>query len=354
MSLGILIEYLLRIPISDILPKPLPSYGFKPAVVAVSTSILISIPSLGIPLNRLLAVSALEVMQPKQTSKFRVLNLVLIAVPLVPMATVYHNNVLVWLVFGGIVALFAVLASLSLFLTKLMVKLPLAISFKLAVSRINRSRLTSGIQFGALAVSLMMLGIIWLVRTDLLTDWNRVLPENAPNAFAFNIAPYEKEAYLGTLDSEKISRSQAYPIIRGRLTKINGVDAKEITQGKEDTDALRRELNLTWADTLPTYNELVKGSWTKTNGVSVESEVAEALKLKIGDNLTFSIGGQSFNAKVNSIRDVEWRDMKLNFYFIFTPDVLKDIQMSWLVSFRLDDSDNSLISELSRHIQQLA
>lgn len=346
--LGILIEYLLRIPISDILPNPLPSYGVKPAFVAISTSVLIAVPSLGIPLNRLLNVSALEVIQPQRGTKYRLLNVALIAVPIVPMLIAYHSNILVWLVLGGIIALFAVLSVFSLLLTKAMANLPLSIAFKLAVSRINRSKLTSGIQFGALAVSLMMLGIIWLVRTDLLSDWNRVLPENAPNAFAFNIAPYEKDAYLATLDSDNIQRSQAFPIIRGRLTKINGLDAKEITNGKEDTDALRRELNFTWADQLPTYNKLVAGSWGKAGGVSVESEVANALGLKIGDNLTFSIGSQEFNANINSIRDVEWRDMKPNFYFIFTPDILENIPMSWLVSFRIDDEHNSLIRDLSR------
>ncbi|MCL9783196.1 ABC transporter permease [Vibrio sp. S4M6] len=345
---GSIIEYLLRIPIADILPKPLPGYGLKPAILAISTSILIAVPALGIPLNRLLNVSALEVIQPSKTAPYRLLNIILIAVPVVPMLITYRDNILVWLVFGGIVALFVILAIASLLLTKILSGLPVSIPFKLAISRINRSKLASGVQFGALAVSLMMLGIIWLVRTDLLSDWNRVLPKNAPNAFAFNIAPYEKDAYLGVLDSSNIERSQAFPIIRGRLVKINGVDAKALTHNTEDTDALRRELNFTWATENPSYNKVLSGHWTENGGVSVESEVARALGLKIGDDLTFSINSQEFNAKINSIRQVEWRDMKPNFYFIFTPDILKDIPMSWLVSFRIDNAHNQLISQLSR------
>jgi len=85
------------------------------------------------------------------------------------------------------------------------------------------------------------------------------LPANAANAFAFNIATYEKDAYLETIDKAGIERSDAYPIIRGRLTEINGVEAKTYAQGEGSSDALRRELNFTWGDSLPTYNDLIAG-----------------------------------------------------------------------------------------------
>ena len=56
----------------------------------------------------------------------------------------------------------------------------------------NRSPIATGLQFGALALSLMLLSVIWLVRSDLLSDWQRTVPVDAPNAFALNIAPMKK------------------------------------------------------------------------------------------------------------------------------------------------------------------
>ncbi|GAM74274.1 hypothetical protein JCM19241_5470 [Vibrio ishigakensis] len=91
----------------------------------------------------------------------------------------------------------------------------------------------------------MLLAIVWLVRTDLLQDWQSTLPPDAPNAFAINIAPYEVENYLGQIDEQGINRSEAYPIMRGRLSEINGENARE-RETNGDTDATRRELNLTW------------------------------------------------------------------------------------------------------------
>lgn len=233
--------------------------------------------------------------------------------------------------------------------TRLLAKLPLNPAMALALSRINRSGAASGLQFGALALSLMLLAIIWLVRTDLLSDWQRTLPENAPNAFALNISESEKASYLAALDTASIERSAAYPIMRGRLTHINGQEAKQYAQnGEESSDALRRELNLTWAEQLPDYNPILQGEWQSQNGVSVEQEVASDLGLKLGDTLTFMINSQTVSAQVNTIRQVEWREMKPNFYFIFSPDVVQNLPVSYLISFRIQPEHDALLGQLSR------
>ena len=347
--IGILLEVLLRIPLTDLLPNPLPGYGMVPALLAIGTSVLIAVPALGIPLLSLLNINAVNVMQPQADDKTNRRYAWLILVPLLPMVYAYSDNRLVWIVLLGILVLFIVLGILSVLVTRSLTRLPLSTSFKLALSRINRSSLSSGVQFGALALSLMLLAVMWLVRTDLLSDWQRTIPPDAPNAFALNIAAYEKDAYLNTLDSASVDRSEAYPIIRGRLSKVNGEDAKQVANGGEASDALRREINFTWADDVPEHNDLLQGEWTDENGVSVESDVASDLGLMLGDELTFVINGQTLSARVNSIRHVEWRDMKPNFYFIFTPDVLSSIPATWLVSFRIDQQHDALVTSLSRN-----
>ncbi|MFA0440264.1 ABC transporter permease [Vibrio sp. 10N.286.49.C2] len=346
--LGVGLEYLLRIPLTDLLPSPLPSYGAMPAIIAITSSLLIGIPALGIPLYKLVSVSSVEVLQSVDEKRGGWIYL-LIAVPLIPLVVVYQNNTLIWILLAGIAGLFLLLGGVSVVFTLLLSRVTLPVSLKLAVSRINRSKRHTALQYGALGLSLMLLTTIWLVRTDLLSDWQRTLPADAPNAFALNIAEHEIEPYLEVLDSHSVQRSQAFPITRGRLTLINGQDA-ELSQKKGDveTDALSRELNFTYASALPDYNDVLEGQWTSVGGVSVEQQVAENLNINIGDELGFTINGQSVSATVNSIRFVEWRDMKPNFYFIFTPDVMENIPSAWLVSFRIEDKDNELVSSLSR------
>ncbi|PME33900.1 ABC transporter permease [Vibrio sp. 10N.286.55.E10] len=348
-TIGIGLEFLLRIPLGDLLPTPLPSYGIEPAILSILSSILIGVPALGIPLIGLVNTSAISVIQSSHQSNESYKKYLLLLVPIIPMMLMYGDNLLVWIVLAGIACLFLVLAIVSTLVLRLVGKLPTSTSMRLALSRINRTPLATGIQFGSLALSLMLLSIIWLVRSDLLSDWQQTLPENAPNAFALNIASYEKDSYLETIDANEVERTQAFPIIRGRLTTINGVEASEYSDTSRETDALSREINFTWGDSLPEYNEVLEGRWTQEHGVSVESDVAKQLGLKIGDELSFTINSQNVSAQVNSIRKVEWREMKPNFYFIFTPDVLSSIPSTWLVSFRLEEQHNQMLNELSRN-----
>ncbi|HHX8488860.1 TPA: ABC transporter permease [Vibrio diabolicus] len=345
--LGSGLEYLLRIPLKDLLPEPLPSYGVTPYLVSFISAVLITVPALGIPLLGLIKTPALEVLQQgkAQRSWKRML---LVLVPVVPLLLLYADNTLVWIVLVGIAVLFVVLAAVSVALTKLFARISTQPAMKLALSRINRTPVTSGLQFGALALSLMLLSIIWLVRSDILADWERTLPADAPNVFALNIGDYELDSYLETLDKNGVTRSQAYPIIRGRLTEINGQNVKEIEYEGEGSDAIRRELNLTWGDSLPEYNDVLAGEWTNKGSVSVEADVANDLGIELGDKLRFVINSQNYDAVVDTIRYVEWRDMKPNFYFIFSSDVMANLPGSYLISYRIDEGNETLLTSMSR------
>lgn len=338
---GIGLEVALRIPLVDLLPEDLPGYGLKPFFIALLTCISIGMPALGIPLVRLLKTPATQVMgqdfhiNTKQIAWLFVL-------PLALMGFAFGHNQLVWLVFAGIVVAFILLGLICLGIIKLIQKLKLNASAKLATSRILRSPVTSGLQFGALSLSFMLMAIIWLVRVDLLSDWERTLPPDAPNVFAMNIAPDALPDYLETLEELKLPHTDAFPIIRGRLTQINSLDAQESTPNAKEVNALHRELNFTFAKELPSYNQQIEGRWGEDNAVSIESEIAAQLGIKLGDNLTFVINSQSVSATVTSIREVSWRDLKPNFYFIFSDDVLQNMPSTYLLSFKTDENTESL------------
>ncbi|PKH04348.1 ABC transporter permease [Psychromonas sp. MB-3u-54] len=347
--IGLGLEALLRLPLAGILPDQLPGYGWQPFVFGSAVALLIGLPALGIPLIRLLDTSAIAVLQA-QTVKPSKKGLWLIAAPAIAFLLIYGANTLVWMVFGGLIALFVVLASASYVLLHLLSKAKWGPAMSLALSRIKRSAKSSMMQLAALSGSLMLVAVIWLVRTDLLSDWQETLPADAPNVFAINIAPTEQQAYLKQLDDNQIQRSSAYPIIRGRLTEINGENAKRSADnGNDHINALHRELNFTWVTELPDDNPVVAGQWTDQKGVSIEQSLAADLGIKIGDKLGFMVNGQAFSVPVNSIREVEWQSMKPNFYLIFTPDVVKELPATWLVSFRINDQKLPFLNQLGRN-----
>lgn len=346
--LGAGLELLLRLPLQDILPAQLPAYGYLPFIYAALVASLIALPALGIPLIRLLDTSAIAVLQA-QTAVPSKKGRWLAALPVLAFLLFYGDNRLVWMVIGALLLLFLLLAISSYSLLLLLRKYRWGAAMTLALSRIRRSQMSSILQLAALSGSLLLVAVIWLLRSDLLIDWQTSLPADAANVFAVNIAPDQQQEYLQKLDTDKIARSQAYAIIRGRLTQINGLNITDIiAQDKQTLDVLQREINFTWAEQLPVYNDLLAGDWRSNKGVSVEQSVAQELGIKVGDHLTFSIQSESVSATVNSIRAVRWQSMKPNFYFIFTPDLLGHLPATWLVSFHISEAQIPLLNQLGR------
>ncbi|MBO6850843.1 MAG: FtsX-like permease family protein, partial [Marinobacter sp.] len=143
-----------------------------------------------------------------------------------------------------------------------------------------------------------------------------------------------------------------YPMVRGRFTELNGDPVKEAVTKDERVGALNRELNLTWMESLPDDNEIVEGEWFApgdTTGVSVEAELAGKLGLRLGDQLTFTIGSEKVTEPITSIRTVQWDSMKPNFYMAFPPGGgLEEMPATWITSFYLPGDNKSALNEFSR------
>ena len=104
--------------------------------------------------------------------------------------------------------------------------------------------------------------LLTLVRTDLLEGWRQTLDEDAPNHFLINIQPHEVEQVGALFVTNNIEMPVFTPLIRARMTTINGESVKERTYPKEDGKWLaNREANLSWAAQLSSSNEILQGNW---------------------------------------------------------------------------------------------
>lgn len=343
--------------LQGVLPDWLPQAGIIPMLVGGATGIIV-LGGFGLaPLLSLQEVSPLRVLRreltPAPASSWLVYCLSLSAMILLLW---YHTGELL-MTFGlaGTAAIVLVIINqgLQLLLSRLgnqekLKSLPLHV--RLGLSRIVKQKGKTTAQLLAFSLTFMAMAIITLLRTDLLDRWKQELPDETPNYFALNIQPSEVEGYREFLDSQQVDSSQLYPIVRGRLVKINGEDVREaVSKDGEHHNSLRRELNLTWSDELPEGNSLLNGYWWQSpndQGVSVEQELAEHLGLKLDDELTFLVSGNEFTQKITSIRTVQWESFQPNFYMIFPPGVLKEMPATWLNSFYLSPDNKLVVNEL--------
>jgi len=211
---------------------------------------------------------------------------------------------------------------------------------------------TRGALFVMSAFSLALLAILMIavVKDELLASWRTQLPDDTPNYFLFNIRTSdvaEIEAYLA---QRNIPSSAAYPLIRTRLTHINGKPVETINFSDEGEEHLAAHtFNVSYAENLPDENRIVSGEWLQDRAdpqLSIEQGMATSLQLKLGDILSFSVGSETMEAPITSIRSVLWENFKPNFYIIANRRLIEDLPQTWLLSALVDSEQKPDLKQL--------
>lgn len=265
---------------------------------------------------------------------------------------IVKNVTLALLLFGGFVAVSLAFGLLFWGLIRLLAAVEGGAGGTGKISIFKSMSKRSGtlvLQGVSLSLGLSALLILAVVQGDLIDRWQQAVPADAPNRFVFNIQPDQVEPVTSYLAQTLGKEATLYPMVRGRLSGVNGVTLTADSFSDERAKRLvEREFNISFTDHLPLYNTIVEGNWfdvgTNESQVSLETSVAERLGLNLGDELTFDFAGTPLVAKVTSIRDLRWDSMQVNFYIIFPPKVLKDFPQTWITAFHAPGEQAQVIS----------
>jgi len=236
------------------------------------------------------------------------------------------------------------------------IRLQASASWRYGLANIARRAGGSVAQVSAFSLGMLMLLLLAVVRGDLMQSWQSTLPAEAPNRFIINIQPDQVELLRGFFHDRHIPPPVLYPMVRARLLAVNG---KPVATGEyPDERAQRlveREFNLSWSDRLPGDNQLVAGKWWVPGSaqLSVEEGIAKTLAIKLGDELTYGVGGATFIARVANLRKVGWDSFRVNFFVVASPGVLEKFPASYITSFHLPDTQGGLLDEMVKAFPNL-
>jgi putative ABC transport system permease protein len=240
--------------------------------------------------------------------------------------------------FAGAVLLFAAASYAAVKLLRASVNEDVAPRWLvLATRQLSARPAYAVVQTSALAVGLLALMLLVLLRTDLVDSWRKATPPDAPNRFIINVQPEQGEAFKKVLADGGVTQYDWYPMIRGRLVAVNN---KLITPDDYVDDRAKRlvdrEFNLSNAAQQPAHNKTVAGQWTveEKGAISVEEGIAKTLGLKLGDALSFDIGGQVSSATITSLRKVDWSSMRVNFFVMYPVAHVADVPVSYISAFK--------------------
>ena len=254
--------------------------------------------------------------------------------------------------FAGAVALFAGLSWVAVKLLRKSVNETTAPRWLvLATRQISARPAYAVVQVSSLAVGLLALVLLVLLRTDLISSWRQATPPDAPNRFVINVMPEQADDFQKTLQTNGVAKYDWYPMIRGRLLAVNGqpVGPDNYTEDRAKR-LVDREFNLSTAVQQPPHNQIVAGRWTENEAgaVSVEESIAETLGLKLGDRLLFDIGGVQNEARITSLRKVDWGSMRANFFVMYPVQQLEGVAITYLAAYRAPEVqgfDNALVRQ---------
>lgn len=350
-----MLAYIARELLSGSLPPP----SLAPVLLGLATSVTVLTGFALPPLLQLRTVPPLRVLRrsldPPRLRYAVSYGLAVAAVLAMIVWVVRDVNLTTWIA-ASMAVTFAVLYGAGYLLVLAMSGLRgrVGVAWRYGLANIARRGRESAVQIVAFGLGLTVLLLLVVVRTTLLQEWRASLPAGAPNHFFINIRPEERAPLQKFFADRNVPAPELHPMIRARLIEVNGQKATDIP-GLDDRGHgfAEREQNLTWSAKLQPDNEITSGRWwtPQESGqplLSIATEYARDLKLKLGDRLLFDIAGEPLEVTVASIRKVRWDSFHPNFFLVLAPGLLENAAGTFMTSVHLTPEQKPMLVDLVR------
>lgn len=185
----------------------------------------------------------------------------------------------------------------------------------------------------SLSLGFSLLGALNVVRHSLANKLALSQSLDIPDLFLIDIQKNQRHSVRRIMQKYAKVKGRLAPLIRARMTHINGVKIirrKPSSLSLEEKTSQRflvREQNLTYKDHLQASEKIVAGNFWQPGElqaqVSIEKWFSEQTGIRLGDLVRLDIQGRPFEAKVTSLRSVEWSSARPNFFYGFSQGFLR-------------------------------
>jgi putative ABC transport system permease protein len=221
-------------------------------------------------------------------------------------------------------------------------------TLRYGLSQLRRHAGSNAVQTASLALGLTAMLLLTFTRNDLIDAWRRSAPPDAPNRFILGIQG-DQLPEVRRFMAERGLKPELSPMVRGRVVAHNDRPVSEADYTEERARRLiEREFNLSFMERPPAHNRITAGEWFQPGAqeISVEEGIAKTLGWKLGDALRFNVGGDSFTARITSLRALRWDSMKVNFFVITPPQLLAGFPASYISAFRVEPGQEEALNEV--------
>jgi putative ABC transport system permease protein len=208
-------------------------------------------------------------------------------------------------------------------------------ALRLALANLHRPGAPTAQVMLSLGIGLTVFVAIALVEGNLSREVENRLPAEAPAFFFIDIQPDQLAGFAAIVRDISGARFDQVPMLRGRITRLNGVPIEAATIAPEVQWALRSDRGLTYAATLPKGSQLAGGAWWPPDYrgpplVSFDVGLARGMGVKVGDTLSVNLLGREITAVIANLRAIDWERLGINFTLVFAPGTLESAPQTHL------------------------
>ena len=221
------------------------------------------------------------------------------------------------------------------------------ISLKVSIKNITQTKSITPITIMSLGLGVTLLLTLALVGTNFKREIARSIPDIAPDYFFVGIQKGEKKKFeQGVYKMDPDADIEIVPMVSSGIVKINGVNPNSYI--KPDNDSywvIGSERRSSWTENIPKDNPILKGEWwdlSKPNQlqISLDAKVAKDFNIELGDIFTLNIYGREIDGEIVNFREVDYRDLSINFAMLFNPQFAKKIPHEYLATAKFKNPDN--------------
>ena len=220
------------------------------------------------------------------------------------------------------------------------------ISLKISIKNITQTKSITPITIMSLGLGVTLLLTLALVGTNFQREIAKSIPDIAPDYFFVGIQKGEREKFeQNILSMDPDASIEIVPMVSSGIVKINGINPN--TYIKPDNDSywvIGSERRSSWLEDIPEDNPIVKGKWwnlSKPNQlqISLDAKVAKDFNINIGDTFTLNIYGREIEGEIVNFREVDYRDLSINFAMLFNPQFAINIPHEYLATTKFSNID---------------
>ena len=235
------------------------------------------------------------------------------------------------------------------------------ISLKVSIKNITQTKSITPITIMSLGLGVTLLLTLALVGTNFKREIARSIPDIAPDYFFVGIQKGEKKKFeQGVYKMNPDANIEIVPMVSSGIVKINGVNPNSYI--KPDNDSywvIGSERRSSWVENIPKDNPILKGEWWDLSKpdqlqISLDAKVAKDFNIELGDIFTLNIYGREIDGEIVNFREVDYRDLSINFAMLFNPQFAKKIPHEYLATAKFKNPDNFDETEMLKVLPSLS